>query len=141
MPEWITLELRPVWCSARRGSRSTTATVRPVRTTACAVARPTIPPPTTTTSYFPIAPTDFIMTWSDDQLTAGSAGVGNLGDGGFRAGQAGGEADAGQDGDDADHQGEAIGQGDAGAVAGAGGDAGHDGAGHAGADGLAQDVE
>src|ERR1700679_2467018 len=98
MPEWITLELRPVWCSARRGSRSTTATVRPVRTTAYAVARPTIPPPTTTTSYFPIAPTDIIMTWSDDPLTAGSTGASDFGDCGFGAGQAGGEADAGQDG-------------------------------------------
>ena len=46
----MTLELLPVWWAASRGSRSTTATERPVRATACAVARPTMPPPTTTTS-------------------------------------------------------------------------------------------
>src|SRR4029453_16761195 len=43
-------EFFPLWGAASRGSRSTTATERPVRDTACAVARPTMPPPTTTTS-------------------------------------------------------------------------------------------
>src|ERR1700760_2351722 len=118
MPEWMTLEFRPVWWSARRGSRSTTATVRPVRTTAWAVARPTIPPPTTTTSYLPLAFTVTIM-----------------------AGELAGQAGPGQDRDHADDQGEGEGQRDAGPVAEAVGPAGHDGAGHAGADGLAEDVE
>ena len=46
----MTLELRPVWWVASRASRSTTATERPERATAYAVARPTMPPPITTTS-------------------------------------------------------------------------------------------
>ncbi len=45
------MELWPVWCPASCGSRSTTATDRPLRATAYAVASPTMPPPTTTTSY------------------------------------------------------------------------------------------
>src|SRR6476660_8379924 len=47
----MTLELRPVWWVASRASRSTTATERPEWATAYAVARPTMPPPITTTSY------------------------------------------------------------------------------------------
>src|ERR1700744_1377919 len=134
MPEWMTPEFRPVWWSARGGSRATTATVRPVRTTAWAVARPTIPPPTTTTSYLPLMATVTIMTGCDRGGRSGGAV-------GFRAGEQAGQADAGQHRGHADDQGEAVGQGDAGPVAEAVGPAGHDGAGHAGPDGLAEDVE
>src|SRR5262245_37901310 len=51
----MTLELWPVWWRASPGSRSRTTTRRPVRTAACAVARPTIPPPTTRTSNLGVA--------------------------------------------------------------------------------------
>src|SRR6201986_954998 len=60
---------------------------------------------------------------------------------GVVAEKAGGEAGAGGQGDHADDQGEAEGQGHAGPAAEAVGRAGHDRAGDAGADGLAEDVE
>src|SRR4051794_11577987 len=52
MPEWRTPELWPVWWAATDRSFSTTVTVEPGRaaSTARAVARPTMPPPMTTTS-------------------------------------------------------------------------------------------
>src|SRR5437868_2058019 len=52
MPEWMTPELRPVWCSARWPSFSSTATVRPGNRRASwyATASPTMPPPITATS-------------------------------------------------------------------------------------------
>src|ERR1700743_1492637 len=101
MPEWITLELRPVWCSARRGSRSTTATVRPLRTTAWAVARPTIPPPTTRTSYFPLVCTGTIMARWSGHIPGARRRGGRVVLG--RAEEPAGDADAGQHGDHA-HQ-------------------------------------
>src|ERR1700761_5274380 len=106
MPEWMTPEFRPVWCPARRGSRSTTATVRPVRTTAWAVARPTIPPPTTTTSYLPLLRTVTIMTGGDRHGRCAGPVVSG-------AGEPAGQADAGQHRDQADEQGEGVGEGDA----------------------------
>ena len=50
--EWITPLLRPVWCEASRSSFSRTTSRRPGRASSrrYAVARPTIPPPTTTRS-------------------------------------------------------------------------------------------
>src|SRR5690349_18540121 len=39
-----------VWCAPRRGSRSSTSTRRPRIASSRAVARPTMPPPTTATS-------------------------------------------------------------------------------------------
>src|SRR3989454_8929577 len=53
MPEWMTPELWPVWCEARRGSFSRT-TRRPPgwrSRSARAVARPTMPPPTMAMSW------------------------------------------------------------------------------------------
>src|ERR1700712_5688610 len=48
----MTLELRPVWCAASEDSRPTSATdVWPASSRAVTTARPTIPPPTTTTSW------------------------------------------------------------------------------------------
>src|SRR4051812_36369971 len=55
MPAWATPELRAVWCNAGAGSRSRTATRRPGRRrwSSRAVASPTIPAPTKTTSTSP----------------------------------------------------------------------------------------
>ena len=54
MPEWMTPLLWPLWCEASWLSFSSTTTRVPgrLRTTARAVARPTIPPPATTRSTF-----------------------------------------------------------------------------------------
>src|SRR5262252_4713267 len=53
MPEWITPELWPVWCSPSEASLSRTAREVPGRRVRIsrAAARPTMPPPTITTSY------------------------------------------------------------------------------------------
>src|SRR5215472_229093 len=53
MPEWITPLLWPVWCAPMRASLSTSANRRPGRrrSNSRALASPTIPAPTTTTSY------------------------------------------------------------------------------------------
>src|SRR5512143_2561838 len=50
MPEWSTPELRPDWCEQMRSSFSRTITRLPRRWSLYAAARPTIPPPMTTTS-------------------------------------------------------------------------------------------
>src|SRR3972149_6148390 len=52
MPEWMTPLVRPVWCAATRSSFSRTTTRAPGwrSSNAIAVARPTIPPPTTAMS-------------------------------------------------------------------------------------------
>src|ERR1700759_3170625 len=53
----MTLELRPVWCAASEDSRSTSATeVWPASSRAVTTASPTIPPPTTTTSWRGLGP-------------------------------------------------------------------------------------
>src|SRR4051794_8549201 len=53
----MTLELRPVWCAASEDSRSTSATeVWPASSRAVRTASPTIPPPTTTTSWRGLGP-------------------------------------------------------------------------------------
>src|SRR6266705_1276933 len=53
MPEWMTPELWPVWCEARRGSFSRITRRAPGRRSrsAHAVARPTMPPPTMAMSW------------------------------------------------------------------------------------------
>src|SRR5919197_84882 len=53
MPEWMTPELWPVWCAARRGSFSRSTRRAPGRRarSARAVARPTMPPPTIAMSW------------------------------------------------------------------------------------------
>src|ERR1700712_3153942 len=53
----MTLELRPVWCPASEAPRSTSATdVWPASSRAVRTASPTIPPPTTTTSWRGLGP-------------------------------------------------------------------------------------
>src|SRR3954468_5387607 len=50
MPWWMTPLLWLVWCAPTLASRSSTSTLRPRMASSRAVARPTIPPPTTATS-------------------------------------------------------------------------------------------